>query len=295
MATNEKATTQFHRLLNQPDIIVAPGAYDCLTAKIIEQAGFPAGYMTGAGTSVARLGQPDLALATMTEMLANASAIAETVNVPVIADADTGYGGVLNVGRTVRQYERTGVAAIHIEDQESPKRCGHLDNKRVIPAGDMVQKIHAAVDARVDPEFTIIVRTDALAVTGWDDTMERCDAYVEAGADVLFVEAVRSKKEAQDVVSRFDVPLLYNFVETGKSPLIPAPELQGLGFKLVIFPASALMLVTRAVAGLMDEIKTHGTTSHMMNQMASLEECFNLVGMAELLAQDAKYASNPSM
>jgi carboxyvinyl-carboxyphosphonate phosphorylmutase len=295
MATNEKATTQFHRLLNQPDIIVAPGAYDCLTAKIIEQAGFPAVYMTGAGTSVARLGQPDLALATMTEMLANASAIAETVNVPVIADADTGYGGVLNVGRTVRQYERTGVAAIHIEDQESPKRCGHLDNKRVIPAGDMVQKIHAAVDARVDPEFTIIVRTDALAVTGWDDTMERCDAYVEAGADVLFVEAVRSKKEAQDVVSRFDVPLLYNFVETGKSPLIPAPELQGLGFKLVIFPASALMLVTRAVAGLMDEIKTHGTTSHMMNQMASLEECFNLVGMAELLAQDAKYASNPSM
>ena len=295
MATNEKATTQFHRLLNQPDIIVAPGAYDCLTAKIIEQAGFPAVYMTGAGTSVARLGQPDLALATMTEMLANASAIAETVNVPVIADADTGYGGVLNVGRTVRQYERTGVAAIHIEDQESPKRCGHLDNKRVIPAGDMVQKIHAAVDARVDPEFTIIVRTDALAVTGWDDTMERCDAYVEAGADVLFVEAVRSKKEAQDVVSRFDVPLLYNFVETGKSPLIPATELQGLGFKLVIFPASALMLVTRAVAGLMDEIKTHGTTSHMMNQMASLEECFNLVGMAELLAQDAKYASNPSM
>ena len=295
MATNEKATTQFHRLLNQPDIIVAPGAYDCLTAKIIEQAGFPAVYMTGAGTSVARLGQPDLALATMTEMLANASAIAETVNVPVIADADTGYGGVLNVGRTVRQYERTGVAAIHIEDQESPKRCGHLDNKRVIPAGDMVQKIHAAVDARVDPEFTIIVRTDALAVTGWDDTMERCDAYVEAGADVLFVEAVRSKKEAQDVVSRFDVPLLYNFVETGKSPLIPAPELQGLGFKLVIFPASALMLVTRAVAELMDEIKTHGTTSQMMNQMASLEECFNLVGMAELLAQDAKYASNPSM
>ena len=290
MATKEKATTRFRRLLDQPEIIVAPGAYDCLTAKIIEQAGFPAVYMTGAGTSVARLGQPDLALATMTEMLANAAAIADAVDVPVIADADTGYGGVLNVGRTVRQYERTGVAAIHIEDQESPKRCGHLDNKRVVPAGEMVQKIHAAVDARTDSDFTIIVRTDALAVTGWDDTMERCDAYVEAGADVLFVEAIRSETEAQKLASRFDVPLLYNFVETGKSPLIPATELQQLGFKLVIFPASALMLVTRAVAGLMDEIKKHGTTVHMMDQMASLEDCFNLVGMAELLAQDAKYA-----
>ena len=291
MATKEKATTRFRRLLDQPEIIMAPGAYDCLTAKIIEQAGFPAVYMTGAGTSVARLGQPDLALATMTEMLANAAAIADTVDVPVIADADTGYGGVLNVGRTVRLYERTGVAAIHIEDQESPKRCGHLDNKRVIPAGDMVQKIHAAVDARTDSDFTIIVRTDALAVTGWNDTMERCDAYVEAGADVLFVEAIRTKKEAQMVAGRFDVPLLYNFVETGKSPLIPAPELQRLGFKLVIFPASALMLVTKAVAGLMAEIKNHGTTGYLIDQMSSLEDCFNLVGMAELLAQDAKYAA----
>ncbi len=290
MATDEKPTTRFRDLLNRPDIIMAPGAYDCLTAKIIEQAGFPAVYMTGAGTSVARLGQPDLALATMTEMLANAAAIADAVDVPVIADADTGYGGVLNVGRTVRQYERTGVAAIHIEDQESPKRCGHLDNKRVIPAGEMVQQIHSAVDARIDKDFTIIVRTDALAVTGWDDTMERCEAYVEAGADVLFVEAIRSEKEAQVIAGRFDVPLLYNFVETGKSPLIPAAELQRLGFKLVIFPASALMLVTKAVAGLMDEIKKHGTSSNMMNQMSSLEDCFNLVGMAELMAQDAKYA-----
>ena len=290
MATNERPTTRFRKLLSQPEIIVAPGAYDCLTAKIIEQAGFPAVYMTGAGTSVARLGQPDLALATMTEMLANAQAIADAVDVPVIADADTGYGGVLNVGRTVRLYERTGVAAIHIEDQESPKRCGHLDNKRVIPAGEMVQKIHAAVDARTDGDFTIIVRTDALAVTGWDDTMERCDAYVDAGADVLFVEAIRSREEAQVITGRFGVPLLYNFVETGKSPLMPAAQLQQLGFKLVIFPASALMLVARAVADLMAEIKQHGTTEHLMERMSSLEDCFNLVGMAELLAQDARYA-----
>ena len=290
MATTEKVTTRFRDLLTQPEIIVAPGAYDCMTAKIIERTGFPAVYMTGAGTSVARLGYPDLALATMTEMLENASAIAGTVDVPVIADADTGYGGVLNVGRAVRLYERTGVAAIHIEDQESPKRCGHLDNKRVVSVEEMVQKIHAATDARVDEDFTIIVRTDSLAVTGWDDTMDRCDAYVEAGADVLFIEAIRSPEEAQTAASRFGVPLLYNFVETGKSPLISAPDLKRLGFKIVIFPTSALMLVARAVAGLMDEIKQLGTTSHMMDRMASLEDCFNLVGMANLLAQDAKYA-----
>ena len=170
-----RATTKFRQLLNEPGIIMAPGAYDCVTAKLIETAGFPAVYMTGAGTSVARLGYPDLALATMTEMLDNAGAIASTVEVPVIADADTGYGGVLNVRRTVRQYERSGVAALHLEDQDFPKRCGHLDDKRVIPVDDMVQKIHAAVDARTDDDFTIIVRTDALAVTGWDDSMRRCE------------------------------------------------------------------------------------------------------------------------
>lgn len=270
-------------------MIVAPGAYDCLTATIIQQAGFPAVYMTGAGTSVARLGRPDLALASMTEMVSNAADIAQSVNVPVIADADTGYGGVLNVARTVRQYQRAGVAAIHIEDQESPKRCGHLDDKRVIPSDEMAQKIRAAVDARTDEDFTIIVRTDALAVTGWDDTMRRCEAYVEAGADMLFVEALRSPEEAQRVTACFDVPLMYNFVETGKSPLLPAAELERLGFKMVIFPVSALLLVCRAVSGLMSELKSQGTTEAMLDRMASLEDCFNLVGMAELLTQDAKF------
>ena len=190
-------TTKFRQLLREPGIIMAPGAYDCITAKLIETAGFPAVYMTGAGTSVARLGYPDLALATMTEMLDNAGSIADAVDVPVIADADTGYGGVLNVRRTVRQYERSGVAALHIEDQDFPKRCGHLDDKRVIPVSDMVQKILAAVDARTDDDFTIIVRTDALAVTGWDDSMRRCEAYVKAGADVLFVEALRTPEEVE--------------------------------------------------------------------------------------------------
>jgi 2-methylisocitrate lyase-like PEP mutase family enzyme len=176
-----RATTILRQMLQEPGIIAAPGAYDCLTAKIIQQAGFPAVYMTGAGTSVSRLGYPDLALATASEMIANAAEIVAAVDVPVIADADTGYGGVLNVQRTIRQYERAGVAAVRIEDQEFPKRCGHLDNKRVVPVADMSQKIRAAVDARTDEDFVIIVRTDALAVTGWDDTMRRCEEYIKAG------------------------------------------------------------------------------------------------------------------
>jgi 2-methylisocitrate lyase-like PEP mutase family enzyme len=249
--------------------------------------------MTGAGTSIARLGYPDLALATMTEMVANAAAIAATVEVPVIADADTGYGGILNVRRTVRQYERAGVAAVHIEDQEFPKRCGHLDNKRVIPVEDMVRKVRAAVDARTDPDFAIIVRTDALAVTGWDDTMRRCEAYVKAGADVLFVEALRTPEEAERAARSFGVPLLYNFVETGKSPLLPVPELERLGFKLVIFPVSALLTVCQVVGKLMGELKQRGTTAHLMDGMASLHQCFETVGLSEMLAQDARYSEAP--
>ena len=290
MRTTQSAASRFRQMLQEPGIIMAPGAYDSLTAKIIQQAGFPAVYMTGAGTSVAQLGYPDLALATMTEMVANAAMIAEAVDVPVIADADTGYGGVLNVQRTVRQYQRAGVAAIHIEDQEFPKRCGHLDDKRVVPQSDMVRKVRAAVDARTDSDFTIIVRTDALAVTGWDDTMQRCQAYVEAGADVLFVEALRTSEQAERVARNFDVPMLYNFVETGKSPLLPAADLERLGFKLVVFPVSALLTVCCSILKLMRELKERGTTAHLLEDMVSLEQCFNTVGLAEMLARDAGYS-----
>jgi 2-methylisocitrate lyase-like PEP mutase family enzyme len=193
----------------------------------------------------------------------------------------------------VRQFEHAGVAAVHIEDQEFPKRCGHLDDKRVVPTVDMVRKIRAAVDARTDPDFTIIVRTDALAVTGWDDTMRRCEEYIKAGADVLFVEALRTPEQAEKAAGSLDVPLLYNFVETGKSPLIPAAELEGLGFKVVIFPASALLTVCRAVTDLMRELKEMGTTSHLLENMVSLRECFNIVGLDAMMARDASYAGEP--
>ena len=283
------ATSKLRQLIERPGIIVAPGAYDCLTAKIIQQSGFPAVYMTGAGTSVARYGFPDLALASMTEMISNAADITASVSVPVIADADTGYGGLLNVGRTVRKYEQSGVAAIHIEDQEFPKRCGHLDDKRVIPTEDMIPKIMEAVESRTDKDFLIIVRTDALAVTGWEDTMDRCHRYIDAGADVLFVEALRSAEDAQRAVESLPVPLLYNFVETGKSPLLSASDLESIGFKIVIFPASNLLLVTATIQKLMAELKEKGTTIGMMEQMVSLQECFELMGLSEMLAVDAKH------
>jgi carboxyvinyl-carboxyphosphonate phosphorylmutase len=285
-----RATTHFRQMLSDPGIITAPGAYDCLTAAIIEKTGFAAVYMTGAGTSVARIGYPDLALATATEMMSNAAAIAATVGVPVIADADTGYGGTMNVRRTIREYERTGVAAVHIEDQQFPKRCGHLDDKRVVPIDEMVQKIRAAADARTDDDFTLIVRTDALAVTGWDDTMRRCDAFTEAGADALFVEAIRSPEEAADVVARTSVPLLYNFVESGKSPLLNVSELESLGFKIVIFPGSAFMAVAHTVARVMADLKTFGTTEHLIGEMSSLTDAFELMGLSEMLERDAGYA-----
>ena len=290
-----RATKKFRQLLNEPGIITAPGAYDCLTAAIIERTGFPAVYMTGAGTSVARIGYPDLALATATEMLANAAYIAGAVEIPVIADADTGYGGTMNVRRTIREYERTGVAAVHIEDQQFPKRCGHLEDKRVVPIDEMVQKIRAAVDARTDDDFTIIVRTDALAVTGWDDTMRRCDAFTEAGADALFVEAIRSSEEAAEVVARTSVPLLYNFVETGKSPLLNVSELERLGFKMVIFPGSAFMSVAYTVGKVMEELKARGTTERLVDQMTPLTDAFELMGLTEMLERDAGYVGTANV
>ncbi len=286
-----RTTTRLRELLAAPGIVPAPGAYDCLSAAVIERAGFPVVYMTGAGTSISRTGYPDIGLTTMSEMVANAAAIARTVSVPVIADADTGYGDVLQVQRTVREYERAGVAGIHIEDQESPKRCGHLDDKRVVPAEEMVRKLHAALDAREDDDFTIIARCDALAVTGWDDALRRCEAYVEAGADVLFLEALQTREQAVDVTARFDVPVLYNYVETGKSPLLPVSELEALGFKLVIFPISAMLAALRTMTDLMRELRETGTTAHLVaDRMVSIQECFDTVGMSEMLALDAAYA-----
>lgn len=289
-----RMTTVLRQLLQQPGIIVAPGAYDCLTAKLIEREGFPAVYMTGAGTAVTQVGLPDLGFATLTEMVANASAMTSAIQVPLIADADTGYGGAWNVYRTVRDYEKAGVAALHIEDQAFPKRCGHLEGKEVVAIDEMVVKIRAASDARSDADFVLIVRTDALAVTGLDDTLRRCAAFAAAGADVLFVEALRTREEIDRVRREVDVPLLYNFVEHGKSPLIPVPELETLGFKMVIFPGSIMLAVCSWVPRILREIRAHGTTASLLGEMHSVVDLFNVVGMQEVLQREAKWTAFPT-
>src|SRR5438309_2364652 len=199
-----RTTTRLRELLAGPDLIVAPGAYDALSARLIAQAGFLAVYMTGFGTAASILGQPDVGLLTMSEMVSRAVALAAVIgDIPLIADADTGYGNPINVRRTIQEYERAGVAALHIEDQIWPKKCGHMEGKQVIPLPEMVQKIHAAVDARRDPDFIIIARTDANAVNGLDDALQRAKAYQEAGADVLFIEAPRSPAELQTIAKTF--------------------------------------------------------------------------------------------
>jgi 2,3-dimethylmalate lyase len=289
-----KTTTRLRQLLRRPGTIVAPGAYDCLTATLIERQGFPAVYMTGAGTALTRLGKPDLGFATLTEMLSNAAAIASTVSIPLIADADTGYGGALNVYRTVREYERAGVAALHIEDQVFPKRCGHLDGKHVVSIDEMVTKLRAAAEARTDEDFVLIARTDALAVTGLADALRRCHAYVEAGADVLFVEALRSREEIERVVREVEVPLLYNFVAHGKSPLLSVAELERLGFKLVIFPASIMLAVVPLVQQILGEIQQYGTTAALLDRMSTVVELFETMGLSDMLALDARVAARTS-
>src|SRR5438270_5967929 len=213
-----RTTTRLRELLAGPDLLVAPGAYDGLSARLIAQAGFSAVYMTGFGTAASVLGQPDVGLLTMSEMVSRAAALAAVVgDRPLIADADTGYGNPISVRRTVREFERAGVAGLHIEDQVWPKKCGHMEGKQVIPTDEMVQKIRAAVDARQDPDLVIIARTDAIAVNGLEDALMRGQAYRDAGADVLFIEAPRSITELQTIKQTFPhVPLLYNWAESGK-------------------------------------------------------------------------------
>lgn len=241
--------SEFRALLRQDGMIIAPGAYDCITARMIEQAGFSAVYMTGAGTAAA-LGYPDYGLVTMTEMVENAGRIAAAVKVPVIADADTGYGNELNVIRTVREYEQRGVAGIHIEDQGFPKKCGHLEDKLVISMDDYVAKIRAAVSAKRDPGFLIIARTDARAVLGFEEAVERANAAIHAGADVAFVEAPQSLDEVRDIPRLVRGPCLLNVVWRGKTPIVGMDDAAQMGYKIAILP----VLLFNAVAGVCDQM-----------------------------------------
>lgn len=285
-----RATTQLRQMLNEPGTIVAPGAYDGLSARLIERHGFRAVYMTGAGTAASAIGHADVGLVTQTEMATHAGRIASCVALPLIADADTGYGNALNVIRTVREYERAGVAGMHLEDQVFPKKCGHIAGKAVIPMHEFAEKIRAAAENRRDPDFVIIARTDARAVNGLDDAIERGLRYREAGADVIFVEAPQSREEIERVARAIKAPLLSNQVPGGKTPPLTVTELEKLGYKIVIFPVVGLMAATLAIEDALKGLRERGTDSSG-ERILSPMDIFKKVGIDWWLEQESKYTS----
>ncbi|CAM3950861.1 2,3-dimethylmalate lyase [Bordetella tumbae] len=242
----KKTTTTLREQLTSESLIVAPGAYDAIGARMIEQAGFDAVYMTGAGTSAAR-GYPDFGLLTLDEMVNNAASMARAIAIPLIADADTGYGNDLNVTRTTREFEACGVTAIQLEDQVSPKRCGHLDGKSIVPRQEFIAKIRAAVRARRSAELALIARTDARAVEGMDEAIWRANAALDAGADVAFVEAAQTLDEVREIPRRVKGPCLLNLVQNGRTPILPMHQVQEMGYRIAIAPG--LLLTTMLAAG----------------------------------------------
>ena len=279
-------------LLESGQTIVAPGAFDPLAARLVEEAGFPAVYMTGFGTSAALLGRPDVGLLTMTEMAGNAARIAACVDIPVIADADTGYGNPLNVIRTVGAFEAAGVAGIHLEDQVAPKKCGHMEGKLVIPADEMAAKIRAATEARTSPDFVIIARTDARAVEGFERSLARARLYLAAGADALFIEALTSEAEVAQVARAFPgVPLLFNWAEGGKTPPVSLARLRELGYRIVIFPISTLLAATAAMRRILQEIAQAGTPAAALGDLPSFGEFVDFIGLPEVRVAEQRYAA----
>ncbi len=282
--------------LHRPPILVAPGIYDSLTALIAERAGFEALYISGAGISHSRLGRPDIGLVSMSEVVQTVALIRDRVGSHLVVDADTGYGNALNVERTVRLLERAGANAIQLEDQDFPKRCGHLDNKSLIPAQDMVGKVKAAVDTRSSKDTVIIARTDAVAVEGFDRAVARAALYREAGADMLFVEAPRQRDELARIAAQLgnSVPLMVNMVEGGKTPVLPASELEAIGFAFVIFPGAIVRTLARAAEEFYGSLKTHGTTEPFRARMFDFDGLNRLIGTPEMLARGQRYEGDES-
>jgi len=283
--------SQFRTLMRREGMVVAPGAYDCITARLIERAGFETVYMTGAGTA-ARFGYPDFGLITMSEMVMNAGQIAEAVALPVIADADTGYGNELNVVRTVREYEKARVAGIHIEDQGFPKKCGHLDDKEIVPREDWLAKIRAAVAARGDPDFMIIARTDARAVAGFDEAIARANAAIAAGADMAFVEAPQTLEEVAAVPRLVKGPCLLNVVRAGKTPEIAFGEAERMGYKLAIVPGLLIKSVVGICEQMLAELKA--TQRHPVPvKEITVRETFQIFGADEWDALRRRFRDAP--
>lgn len=279
-------------LLDESAPVVAPGAFNALFAKLIAEAGFPAVYLSGAGVANSLLGLPDLGILTQTEMVGIADRVCQAVDVPVIADGDTGFGGVHNVARTIRQYERAGVAAVQLEDQSFPKKCGHFEGKEVVAPEEMIQRIYAAQEARSGPDgILIIARTDARAPLGFDEAINRAHRYGEAGADIVFFEAPQTVEELALVGSELaEFSLMANMVEFGKTPLLPAEELAGLGYSLIIYPGAITRTVVPATRAVLAELAATGSTAGWLDHMASFQNVNDVLGLNEANAWEAQIA-----
>ena len=283
--------TTLRSRLAAPPILIAPGVYDALTAHLAERAGFSAVYVSGAGIAYTRLGRPDIGLVAMSEVADTIALIRDRVGSHLIVDADTGYGNALNVARTVRIFERAGANAIQIEDQDFPKRCGHLDNKALVSAQDMVGKIKAALDARQSRETLVIARTDAVAVEGFDQAIDRAERYAEAGADMLFVEAPRDEAQLSAITGRLGkrLPLMANMVEGGKTPILRKDKLQALGFSLVIFPGGIVRAIAKAAKAFYETLARDGTTDAFRSEMFDFDALNAIIGTPEMLELGRTY------
>lgn len=277
--------------LRDKRLVLAPGVYDTLSALLAERAGFEAVYLSGASIAYTRLGRPDVGLVTQTEVEHTLSLIRERLELPIIVDADTGFGNALNVQRTVSRLECAGATAIQLEDQTMPKRCGHLDGKTLVSTREMAGKIRAAIDARTRSETLLIARTDAVAVEGLDAALDRAEGYLEAGADVLFIEALRSLEQMRAALTRFAgrAPLLVNMVEGGKTPVMPTAELERLGFAIAIFPGGTVRALGRALNDYFASLKAHGTTEPFRDRMLDFPGLQSLLGTAALLELGKRY------
>lgn len=284
-----KKTTLFKKLILDKEILVMPGAYDATSARIIEKAGFKAVTLGGYPTSACLLGRPDLSLLSLPEMVTHTRNIVEAVDIPVFTDGDTGHGNTLNVMRTVREFEKAGAAGMFIEDQLFPKRCGHMEGKQVIEADDMVAKLKAAVDARVDQDFVIMARTDALGVNGIDDAIERANRYRAAGADLIFVEAPTTKEQMLRINREVNAPTKVIQLEGGKTPMMTVKELEEIGYNVVVYPISALYAAAWAVKQAMDELMAKGTTAGCMDRMIHFHEFNELMDLNNLRKKENSF------
>jgi methylisocitrate lyase len=284
-----RKTTLLKKLILDPEILVMPGAHDALSARIIEQIGFKAVSLGGAGCSICSLGKPDVGLVTLTEMTTHIKNIVEAVNVPVFADGDTGHGNVTNVIRTTREFEKTGVAGFFIEDQVAPKRCGHKEGKKVIPTEEMLAKIKAAVDTRVDEDLVIMARTDALAIYGMKEAIDRSNRYHEAGADLILVDALTSKEEMIRLNREVNAPTMVTQIEQGRTPILSTKELEEMGFNTVVYPGSSFFAAAWAIKKVMEEIYYRGVTSAFLDNMILFNGIDEIVGLDKVREVEAYY------